>query len=446
MSRNAAIGGIRAARRAGNSAASERHREPDDERGDGHGERDDDRARGEVEPERGEPGGQRPRQQRAAGHAGDAGDGPDRGCLDEDRPDHLSPCRADCPEQGELTLSLGDEDGERVVDHERPDEQRQAGEPGQPVLQDVEELADPAPQVGDVLLAGDGLEFAGGGDVGGHDGADAVTEDVGRDARIGEYEEPARFCGVGHERGRDRRGEQRPTGTTARGFAEGHGADEAVRGDRRRGADRDGVADAELAGLGGCAIEHDLVVGLRCAAAPGEGVGVHRRHGGVLRGQERDTGPEGHGLTVAPDDHDAATRSGAPSAPRRPRRRPRPRSRAPPARCAGRRPRSAVVAALLTVAPVVAGRDPDHDVDAIADGREQRVERGPGRVAEDPHAGHERHTQHDRDERADQAAGVAAQAAECDANHPARCRSNQSSDRCHAAAPRVRGTSRVRHS
>jgi hypothetical protein len=48
----------------------------------------------------------------------------DRDCLDHDRTDNLAATGADGTEQREITRALGDDDRERVVDDEHPDEQR----------------------------------------------------------------------------------------------------------------------------------------------------------------------------------------------------------------------------------------------------------------------------------------------------------------------------------
>ena len=57
-----------------------------------------------------------------------------------DRAEHLTPRGAEGAQRGELTHALGDGDRERVGDHEAADEQRDAAEAEQEVLEDVHAL------------------------------------------------------------------------------------------------------------------------------------------------------------------------------------------------------------------------------------------------------------------------------------------------------------------
>ena len=70
---------------------------------------------------------------------------PDDERLEDHRSEHLTPRRADRPQRRELARPLGDGDRERVEDHERADEERDAGEREQEVAEDLRELARPRP-------------------------------------------------------------------------------------------------------------------------------------------------------------------------------------------------------------------------------------------------------------------------------------------------------------
>ena len=63
--------------------------------------------------------------------------------LDHHRPQHLPPRGAERPQRGELAHPLGDRDRERVRDHERADEERDAREREQDVLQEGDEAVEP---------------------------------------------------------------------------------------------------------------------------------------------------------------------------------------------------------------------------------------------------------------------------------------------------------------
>ena len=82
--------------------------------------------------------------------------------LGGDADDHLAPRRADGPQQGGLPGALGDEDRERVVDAERRDDHRDAGEGEQDRPEQAEEVAlDVLLLLGRELGAGDRLQAVG---------------------------------------------------------------------------------------------------------------------------------------------------------------------------------------------------------------------------------------------------------------------------------------------
>ena len=100
--------------------------------------------------------------------------------LQEHRTQHLAPAGADGAEQAQLPRPLGDDDGERVVDDERGDEQRHAGEQQQRRGEELQPLGDVGAVLGGQLGAGDGLEC---GIV--EDTTDALAELVGAEPLLG---------------------------------------------------------------------------------------------------------------------------------------------------------------------------------------------------------------------------------------------------------------------
>ncbi len=68
------------------------------------------------------------------------GDDADDERLEDDRPEHLLPRRAERAQRGELARPLGDRDRQRVGDHERADEQRDPAEGEQKALQEGDEV------------------------------------------------------------------------------------------------------------------------------------------------------------------------------------------------------------------------------------------------------------------------------------------------------------------
>lgn len=90
-------------------------------------------------------------------------DRPDRAngeCLEGDHPPQLLARRADGPQECQFPGALGDGDGERVVDAQPGDEQRDDGEGHQERANRAEEVEAVEPLLGD-LVAGDGLDAAG---------------------------------------------------------------------------------------------------------------------------------------------------------------------------------------------------------------------------------------------------------------------------------------------
>ena len=81
----------------------------------------------------------------AASHAEADADGgrdePDDRRLGQHGAQHLSPARADDPQQGEFPRPLADDDRERVVDGERADEQRDQREDQQRRVEERQRLA-----------------------------------------------------------------------------------------------------------------------------------------------------------------------------------------------------------------------------------------------------------------------------------------------------------------
>ena len=95
-----------------------------------------------------------PGEQEPEEEANDGGDHPDDEAFDDDRPEHLAIRGAQSPQRGELPRPLGDRDRERVRDHERPHEERDAAEGKQEALEEGDELAG-------LLRVGLGLLFPG---------------------------------------------------------------------------------------------------------------------------------------------------------------------------------------------------------------------------------------------------------------------------------------------
>ena len=137
-SRTAAIGGTRVARQRRPQAREQRDDDPDQER-------DDDRARlrrrrpavRQVEPDRVEERVQPLRERRARGRGPmTEASTPITSRLEQDRAEHLPARGAERPQRRELPRPLGDRDRERVRDHEGADEERDAAEGEQELLQE----------------------------------------------------------------------------------------------------------------------------------------------------------------------------------------------------------------------------------------------------------------------------------------------------------------------
>ena len=71
----------------------------------------------------------------------DRGEHPDHERLEHHRAQHLAAGGAERAQRGQLARALGDRDRQRVGDHEAADEQRDAAEREQEVLEDVQEAA-----------------------------------------------------------------------------------------------------------------------------------------------------------------------------------------------------------------------------------------------------------------------------------------------------------------
>ncbi len=255
-SRSAAIGAIRAARRAGSRAAIAVTPTPDgvgpEDRLPGHREG----GPAQVQPEDPEQPPQPEREQVADAQARRRPDQPHDGRLDEHGAVDLPARGAHRAQQRQLTAALGDQDREGVDDDEDPDDERDAGEDEQEGLEEAEDLV----EVGLVLL---------------DEGVPRAGDHAGRQDLLGRL----RQLGLGdpgsgvqgdravdvasavepllHEPGVEDRqgGAVQAAGTELDEPGElglHHG-----RSSRRR--ELDGVADLELALLGGVHVERDLV-------------------------------------------------------------------------------------------------------------------------------------------------------------------------------------------
>ena len=154
-SRTAEIGGTRVARSAGKSPASTVTTMPDEQA-------DEDRARTEkTRLSRRQPAAERVeervetlREQHAECEAHERGDHADHERLEEDGDADLASGGAERAQRRELARPLRDGDRHRVEDHEGADEQRDAGEREQEVLDDLHELVDLGAVLARLLGAG----------------------------------------------------------------------------------------------------------------------------------------------------------------------------------------------------------------------------------------------------------------------------------------------------
>ena len=120
-------------------AGEHRHDGADDQRDDHGARRKDGVAVRQVDAERDEQRLEALRDPEPDEEARDRGEDADHAALDDHRGHHLSPRRAQSPQRSEFARALRNRDRERVGDHEDSDEQRDAAEREQELLQDARE-------------------------------------------------------------------------------------------------------------------------------------------------------------------------------------------------------------------------------------------------------------------------------------------------------------------
>ena len=191
-----------------------------------------------------------------------------------DRAHDLAAAGAERPQQRRLPRALRHEDREGVEDAERADQQRHAGEHRQEavvsrsrkvaLMSSMFSCVSDAPVIASVP--------------GGQDRLQALDELVLRHAAVAVDEDRRRLVGAAGEvalrGGQGEGGERRPARAPS-AVAVGGDADDA-HGDRLGRLHDGGVADVQVAVLGGAAVDHDLVVGLGRAAFD-DAVRVERR-------------------------------------------------------------------------------------------------------------------------------------------------------------------------
>ena len=207
---------------------------------------------------------------RRRGHERDAAEQPgerreqaDDGGLEHDRAQHLAARRAEHPQQRELARALRDGDRERVVDHERADEQRDAAEDEQRRAKEAELVLEVGGLSGGVLGAGahlDGLAA--------QLRAHAAAQDRRRDAIVAGDGDRAELAALAGHRlcGRQRRDRDRVAGDR-RLLAEARGADEREAAQALLADDLHAVAELEVLLVDGVLVEADLGGALRRTAA-----------------------------------------------------------------------------------------------------------------------------------------------------------------------------------
>ena len=144
-SRNAAIGGMRAAFHAGRIAERIVTTPPTDEADDDRARLDDDPAARDVDADQREQALEQSRHEDAAEDAEAGREEPDHKRLAQHGQQHLPAARADRAQQRELTRPLGDDDRERVVDDEDRDDERDEREDREAELEETELLPDRDP-------------------------------------------------------------------------------------------------------------------------------------------------------------------------------------------------------------------------------------------------------------------------------------------------------------
>src|SRR5581483_59313 len=121
-------------------AGDERHEDADEERHDDRPRAEDEPAVRQRETDRVEESEEPLRERQPDEEPGDGRERTDHQRLDHDRTQHLTSRRSERAKRRELACALRDRDGERVRDHERADEERDAGEREQEAAQERDEL------------------------------------------------------------------------------------------------------------------------------------------------------------------------------------------------------------------------------------------------------------------------------------------------------------------